>query len=274
MRIINVRKAIALSVAFCLALGCLSPAFSKDYAIVIGDKLDVKVVGEQDLSVSVAVRPDGKITYPHVGEVLAAGLTPLQLAAKLTAELKSIVRKPDVTVTVLEGTNNKVYVIGSGVKPTCFELTTNKTLLQILASIDDLSLADLDQGSLVRENVTLIKGFKELYQDGDVSRNQLLEGGDVVILPVLKDRFVYVTGAVSEPKTLPYREGMTVLDAIMDAGGFTKFANKNDTKVVRKTDGKQEVLKVKGKRLLENGDTSQNIALRRGDMVIVEEGLF
>lgn len=260
--------------AFALTLFLASNAVASDYAIVVGDQMNVTVLGEPDLSVSAWVRPDGKITYPNIGEVMAVGLTPTQLADRLAGELKAIVRKPQVTVTMLSGQNDKVYVVGGGVRPTFFALASHKNLLQVLASIDDLSLADLNQASLVRENVVVVKGLRELYEEGDVSRNQELKSGDVIVLPVLKDRFVYISGAVSSPKTLPYREGMTVLDALMDAGGFTKFASKNDTKVVRRNGEKEEVIKVKAKRLMEGGDSSQNVLLQRGDMVIVEEGLF
>jgi polysaccharide export outer membrane protein len=261
-------------ISFLLAVMVASVALAGDYAIVVGDKLSVNVMGEQDLSLAVTVRPDGKITYPHLGEVQASGYTPEQLAEKLVAGLKSVVRKPQVSVTVLDGQNDKVYVVGGGVKPTFYELSKHKTLLQVLASIPDLSLADLDQASLVRENVVVLKGFRKLYEEGDVTRNQDLKAADVIILPVLKDRFVYVSGAVTKPSTLAYREGMTVLDALMEAGGFTKFASKNNTKVVRRNGDKEEVLKVKAKRLVEDGDSSQNIPLRRGDMVIVEESIF
>lgn len=260
--------------AFALTLFLAGNAMAGDYAIVVGDQLSVTVLGEPDLSVSAWVRPDGKITYPHAGEVVAVGLTPTQLADRLAAALKSVVRKPQVTVTMLSGQNDKVYVVGGGVRPTFFALASHKNLLQVLASIEDLSLADLDQASLVRENAVVIKGLRELYEEGDVSRNQELKSGDVIVLPVLKDRFVYVSGAVNSPRTLPYREGMTILDALMECGGFTKFASKNDTKVVRRNGEKEEVIKVKAKRLMESGDSNQNVMLRRGDMVIVEEGIF
>ncbi|WP_243361504.1 polysaccharide biosynthesis/export family protein [Fundidesulfovibrio terrae] len=245
-----------------------------DYGIVVGDKLAIMVQGEADLSIGATVRPDGKITYPNIGEVQAAGLTPTQLSDKLAAGLKHIVRKPIVSVTVVEGKNDKVYVVGGGVKHTFFELSTHKDLLQLLASIDDMTVADLDQASLVRENKVVLKGFRQLYEDGDISLNQELHAGDVIILPVLKDRFVYVSGAVNKPRTLSFREGMTVLDAIMEAEGFSKFASPNGTKIVRRAGEKEEVIKVKAKRLMDKGDSSQNYLLQRGDMVIVEEGMF
>ena len=250
-------------------------AYAGDYTIVPGDKLAILVVGEQDLSIPGAlVRPDGKITVPRIGDTRAAGLTPTQLASTLTEKFKILVRKPEVNITVLEGKNDKVYVIGSGVKAGVYELANFKNLLQVLASIEDLSLADLDQATLVRGNTVVVKGFRQLFLDGDVSLNQELKPEDVIVLPVLKDRYVYVSGAVNKPGTFPFHEGMTVLDALMEADGFNKFASKNATKIVRNSDGKEEVVPVKGKQLMEKGDVRQNVLLRRGDMIIVEEGFF
>lgn len=263
---------VFLSTIFMILLAMSAAA--QDYSLGVGDKLEVKVLGEQDLSFAATVRPDGKITVPQVGDVLAAGLSSVQLAERLTKEMKTLVRKPTVTVTVVEGQNDKVFVTGSGVKASVFELSRHKTLLQVLASIQDLSVADLSQASLVRDNNVLVKDLKDLYELGDLRHNVELRSGDVIVLPVLKDRYVYVSGAVNRPKTLTFRDGMTVLDAIMEAEGFNKFASKNDTKIVRRNGEKEEVIYIKGKKLLESGDSSQNIGLRRGDMVIVEEGFF
>lgn len=260
-----------------IAIAFLIPviAHAGDYTIVPGDKLAIIVVGEQDLSnPGTLVRPDGKITLPRIGDIHASGLTPTQLSEELTNKFKILVHKPEVNIFVLEGKNDKVYVIGSGVKAGVYELANFKNLLQILASIEDLSLADLDQATLVRGNTVLVKGFRPLFLDGDVSGNQDLKPEDVIILPVLKDRFVYVSGAVNKPGTFPFHEGMTVLDALMAAEGFNKFASKNATKIVRNTEGQEEVIPVKGKLLMEKGDSRQNVLLRRGDMVIVEEGFF
>lgn len=260
-----------------ITFAILFPAFAHagDYTIVPGDKLAILVDGEPDLSIPGAiVRPDGKISAPRIGEIQASGLTPTQLATTLTEKFKILVRKPDVNVTVLEGGNDKVYVIGSGVKAGVYELARFKNLLQVLASIEDLSLADLDQATLVRDHKVVVKGFRPLFLDGDVSCNQELKPEDVIVLPVLKDRYVYVSGAVNKPGSFPFHEGMTVLDALMAADGFNKFASKNSTKIVRSSDGKEEVVPVKGKLLLEKGDASQNVLLRRGDMVIVDEGFF
>lgn len=99
-------------VLFCVALA--PSAWAQDYVIGSGDSLSVSVWDVQALSVSVTVRPDGKITLPAVGDVAASGLTPAQLSEKLTEVLTDYVKSPIVTVTVDKVTNNRVYVAGAG----------------------------------------------------------------------------------------------------------------------------------------------------------------
>lgn len=82
---------------------------------------------------------------------------------------------------------------------------------------------------------------------------------------------VRITGAVSKPKSIPFRQGMTVIDAVLEAGGVSKFAAGDGTKIYRKS-GK--VLEVKLKRILKKGDLRTNYPLRPGDVVTVPERLF
>jgi polysaccharide export outer membrane protein len=81
-------------------------------------------------------------------------------------------------------------------------------------------------------------------------------------------------GAVVSPKSIEYREGLTVMEAILGAGGFTKFASPNDTIIYRKENNKEVTLKVKAKRLMSDGDLTQNVMLKPGDYIVVKEGIF
>lgn len=106
-----------------------------DYVIGEGDGLDIAVWGVKDLTFQVKVRPDGKITVPGLGDVLASGHSPAELQASLSVKLKELVKNPIVTVTVREITNSKVYIFGGGVKSGVFELQRRATLLQLLCKI-------------------------------------------------------------------------------------------------------------------------------------------
>lgn len=244
-----------------------------DYLIGEGDTLQVSVWGEKDLSLTVKVRPDGKITLPVIGEVAAANTTTKSLQSTITERLRGVVRNPVVTVIVSEVTNNKAYVFGGGTKSGIFSLTQRTTLLQLLCQTEDVRKSDLKRAYVLRKNRKIKVDFYDLFVNGETAEDILIEPNDVIFIPVNTDNNVYVMGAVNAPKFIEYREGLTVMEAILEAGGFTKFASQNDTVIHRKEGGRATSVTVKIKRL-NNGDLSQNAKLRPGDYVVVSEGIF
>ncbi|HHJ20645.1 MAG TPA: sugar ABC transporter substrate-binding protein [Gammaproteobacteria bacterium] len=85
---------------------------------------------------------------------------------------------------------------------------------------------------------------------------------------------VRITGAVETPKSIPYRQGMTVLDAVLEAGGVTKFASADATKLYRRAGGKSQVIPVKLNRILKKGDLKTNHDILPGDVITVPERAF
>jgi polysaccharide export outer membrane protein len=85
---------------------------------------------------------------------------------------------------------------------------------------------------------------------------------------------VRVTGAVRSPRSIPHRQGMTVLDAVLDAGGVNDFASPNRTKVYRKTKEKTEVFDIELGDILNKGRLETNLLLKPGDVITVPERLF
>ncbi len=260
-----------------LALAALMPfsVQAKEYTFATGDKIHIGVAEEPDYSADVLVRPDGKVAVPGGGDVQAVGLTAAELQAAVTEKLKEYIRRPVVTVTLLGGANSKVFVMGGGVKPTLVDISRHATLLNVLTSLGDTSGADLRNATVVREGKEIKKDFHDLLVGSDVSQDIPLLAGDTILLPpTASNRGVYVVGAVNAPKLVVYREGMTLLEAILDAGGFSKFASPNDTRIVRRLEGQEQVIKVKAKKLIRDGDLQQNVVLQGGDLIIVEESLF
>lgn len=169
---------------------------SKNYQIGVGDELAVQVWRNEELSVRVPVRPDGKISTPLVGDIVAAGLTTEQLAQAITAKLSNYVRNPEVTVIV----NNP-------------------------ASADFL-------------------------------------------------RRVRITGSVRNPISITYRQGITVLDLVLQAGGLTEFASPGKTRLYRTVDGKTKIYAVELDAILQDGDLRTNYTLYPSDVVTVPERSF
>lgn len=246
-----------------------------DYVIGEGDNLIISVWGEKDLSLAVKVRPDGKITLPAVGEVMAANTTPKTLQTVLTTKLKGVVKNPIVTVIVADVTNNKVYIFGGGVKAGIYSLVQRTTLLRLLCQLEDARRADLKRAYVLRDGKKIKTDFTRLIIQGDTTDDLALESNDIIFLPANLDKNVYVMGAVNKPTFIEYREGMTVMEAILEAGGFTKFASQNDTFIYRKDESKKEsVIPVKIKRLINSGELGQNVKLRPGDYIVVKESIF
>ena len=205
---LKTRIFVALAIPWLLALACLqvpaqasettsapsAPPVPADYRIGPGDTLKVYVFQNEELSTTVPVRPDGKISTPLVEDMVAVGKTPSELARDIEKSLGEYVKAPKVNVVVM-----------------------------IAVSV-----------------------FSQ----------------------------VKVIGQVKTPQALPYRDGMTVLDAVLAVGGLGQFAAGNRAHVVRTENGKQTEIKVKLDALVNNGDMKQNLLLKPGDVLVVPETRF
>ncbi len=257
--------------SLCLFFGLAGFALAGDYVIGDGDALAVSVWGVPELSVAVTVRPDGKITLPAAGDVTASGLTPTELSAKLTKVLENFVKKPIVTVTVEQITNNKVYISGGGVPSQVVNLQGRTTLFKLLCSIEGLENADLRASYLMRVGGEWKVDFYDLFVKGDMTKDVALQPEDVIFIPNNEQNKVYIVGAVRDPKYLLFREGMKVLDAILEAGGFTEYAKENSVVIFR---NQKKQIRVDVESLMKGKDIAQNLDLAPGDYVIVREGMF
>src|ERR1700720_2727354 len=164
-------------------------AVSPDYLIGPGDSLHVFVFQNDELSATVPVRPDGKISTPLVEDMVAVGKTPSQLARDIEKSLSEYIKAPKVSVVV------------------------------------------------------------------------------TIALSVYSQ--VKVIGQVKTPQSLPYRDGMTVLDAVLAVGGLSQFAAGNRARLVRTENGKQTEIKIKLDSLLNDGDMKQNLPLKPSDVLVV-----
>lgn len=169
-------------------------AASSDYIIGPGDTVQVFVWRNPELSVTVPVRPDGKLSTPLVENMVAVGKTPPQLARDMEGVLSEYVRSPKVNIIV----------------------------------------------------TTAASAFSQ----------------------------VKVVGQVAHPQALAYREGMTVLDAILAVGGLGQFASGNRARIVRIVNGQEQVIHVKLADLVNSGDVKENVPLRPGDVLVVPQSMF
>src|SRR5437773_8985432 len=110
-----------------------SPFVNDEYRLGPGDKLRIEIYKDPQLSQSLQVRPDGKITLPLVGDLEAAGLTPLEMRDTITRSLKEYITNPTVTVIVVEASSAHAYIMGEVSKPGPIPLNGPTTVLQGLA---------------------------------------------------------------------------------------------------------------------------------------------
>jgi polysaccharide export outer membrane protein len=249
---------------------CVSACFAEDYLIGRGDVLEVSVWGIPEMSRSVIVRPDGKVTLPAVGDILADKMAPEALGKKIATAMKEYIKQPVVTVSVEQIRNNRVYVTGGNVSRV-FDMTSQITLLKLLSELGDLSNADLRRAYLSRKGQKIPSDIYALYFEGDLTQEVVLKAEDIIFIPSNVNNIIYVLGAVVNPQPIHYTEGMRALDAVLGAGGFTEFAKEDSITIIKKDKSK---IKIDLKKVLKGKDVEDNVALSPGDYVIIEESMF
>jgi polysaccharide biosynthesis/export protein len=164
-------------------------AHREDYVIGSEDVLAVNIWKEPEISRTVPVRPDGKITLPLIGDVQASGLTPRKLQDNIAQGLRSYVSSPDVTVIVQEVKSLKFNVVGEIAKPGSYTLTEPMTVLDAIAVGG--GLRDFAKGGsiyVLRSNQDgshskLPFDYKQVIKGKKLSQNVELRSGDTIVIP-------------------------------------------------------------------------------------------
>jgi polysaccharide export outer membrane protein len=156
------------------------------YVIGPDDTLYISVWKEPDLTETLPVRADGKISMPLLNDVQAAGLTPMQLGATLTDKLKKYVSDPRVTIVVTQMNSQRVYVTGEVLHPGAMNLTPNMTVLQALSSAGFTQFANTKNIYVLRNEhgnqAKLPVNYKRLVK-GEGGQNIALKPGDTIVVP-------------------------------------------------------------------------------------------
>ncbi len=184
----------ALVVAGCAATNPPAPvnAAQPDYKYIIGpgDSLNIVVWRNPELSTTVPVRPDGRITTPLVEDMVAQGKNPSGLAREIETALKKYLQDPVVTVVVQNfggGNSEQVRVLGQAVKPATLPYRQNMTLLDVMISVGGLTdFAAGNRAVLIRaaeNNKAYNVRLADLIKRGDVGANVQVLPGDVIIIP-------------------------------------------------------------------------------------------
>jgi polysaccharide export outer membrane protein len=158
-----------------------------DYVIGADDVLHISVWKEPDLTESLPVRPDGKISLPLLNDVVAAGLTPTQLADAITTRLKKFISDPRVTVVVTAMNSQKFYVLGEVLHPGSTILQPNMTVLQALASSGFTQFANTKGIYILRtengKQQKIAVNYRSLIKGESIDKNIVLKPGDTIVVP-------------------------------------------------------------------------------------------
>jgi polysaccharide export outer membrane protein len=248
------------------------PASSNQYRIGTDDELEISVYGDKDLGKTQIVRPDGKISFPLIGDIQASGLMPDELKNHITKELSKYVKKPDVTVIIAKFGSKQVHVLGEVKKPGALRLSSDINLMDAISRVEGLNeSADLQGALLVREGSIVPVNFEGLFK-GDFSQNVPLKHKDVILIPNISAKKVFVLGEVAKPLVVTLRPGVSLIEAISLAGGFTRDAESRNVFIVRGGLGDPRLLTVNAKAITREG-IAPNVLLQSGDIVYVPRSL-
>lgn len=197
---IQIRRWIALGVTAVWMLGCgtapkidipAGPQGNSEYIIGPGDNLQIFVWRNPEVSITLPVRPDGKISTPLVEDLVVTGKTPHQVAREIEKRLSSYLKDPLVTVIVtsfLGPFNQQVRIVGAATKPQTLRYFSDMTLLDVMISVGGLTdLASGNRATIVRQVGKEQKQFpvrlNDLIRDGDITANVEMAPGDILIIP-------------------------------------------------------------------------------------------
>ena len=257
-------------------------AFVQEYKIGPKDLLEIKVFELPELNQVVRVSEDGSITIPLIGNVVVDGLTKDDMEKKLAELLEEkYLKKARVSVFIKEYQSKRVAVIGAVENPGMYELIGRFNLLQMISKAGGFTEKASDELFVLREGNDGSSGsiridLEDLLINGNQELNIPLQANDVINVPVDKIIYVYVFGEVKKPGRLEVKmsEGITVLQAIAQAGGTDEGASKSGVTIKRKDKktGKEIKIKVNIKDIIKG--KRPDIELVEGDVVFVPEKIF
>jgi len=254
------------------------------YTLGPGDKLEVEVLGDPASKTTTIVGPDGKIYFNLLPGIDVWGLTLAEARAQIESGLGRYVREqPQVSLVLREVASKHIWVLGRVQVPGVYPLAGPMTLLEAVSlaggtmSLSTFQqqeaagagdeLADFRRSFVLRHGKLLPVDFARLFQQGDLSQNIYLEPDDFIYLPTAGPREVYVLGAVTQPRAVPYRQGMTAASAVASAYGTITGAYMHHVTVVRGSLSRPEIAVVDYRNVLKG--LAPDCPLQPGDIVYV-----
>jgi polysaccharide export outer membrane protein len=240
-----------------------------DYTLGPGDVLRIQVFQSQDLTVEARISESGVISYPLLGVVKLAGLSPQQAETLISTRLKEgkFLQNPQVTLNVLQFRSQQVSVLGQVARPGRYPLeTTGMRLSEILSvaggvaptGADSVILMTTRNGRPQRLEIDLV----DMFTSGDLSKDVVLQAGDTLYVNRAPNYFVY--GQVQRPGQYALDRGMTVAQAIAKGGGLT----------LRGTDRGVRLHRRIGERNIQVLEPKLDDPVKPDDLIFIRESIF
>jgi protein involved in polysaccharide export with SLBB domain len=264
--------------------GRLTEAPTRMFTLGPGDKLELELIGDPPSRTMTVVAPDGKLYFNLLPGIDVWGLTLTEAKERMEHSFTNYIREqPRIAMTLRGVESKRFWVLGSVQAPGVYAMATPKTLLESIAmaggtlsmtSFQDQAaagigeeLADLQRSFVLRKGRLVPVDFNRLLYEGDLSQNIYLEPDDFVYLPAAKARGICVLGAVTQARTVPYMEGMTVAGAVAGAYGTLPDAHLPQVAVVRGSLAEPQLTIVNYRKVI-RGEES-DILLQPHDIVYV-----
>jgi len=256
---------------------------SEPFTLGPGDRVEIAIMGDVVSRTTTIVGPDGKLYFDLLPGLDVWGLTLAQTKALIQKEYSRYVREPpNVSIILREVASRHVWILGRVQAPGVYPMAGPMTLLEAvslaggtmsLTSYRDQEaagvgeeLADLKRSFVLRQGKCLPVDFGRLIH-GDLSQNIYLEPDDFIYFPSAVARDVYVLGAVTEPRLVPYHEGLTLAGAVAGAYGTLKGAYLSHVAVVRGALAQPHLTVVDFQRIRHGA--AMDVPLEPGDIVYV-----
>jgi protein involved in polysaccharide export with SLBB domain len=257
---------------------------SEPFTLGPGDRVEIEMMGEPASKVATMVAPDGKLYFDLLPGLDVWGLTLAQTKARLEKQYAQFVREPPhMSIVLREVASRRFWILGRVQVPGVYSMASPITLLEAISEAGGTmsltsyrdqeaagvgaELADLSRSFVIRQGKCLPVDFRRLLLEGDLSQNIYLQPDDFIYFPSATARDVYVLGAVTEPRLVPYRSGLTVAGAIAGAYGTLKGAYLSHVAVVRGALSHPQMTVVDFKHVARG--TATDLPLAPGDIVYV-----
>jgi polysaccharide biosynthesis/export protein len=257
-----------------------------DYKVGGYDVLNIIVYEEKDLSrKSVRVSSDGYISFPLIGRLRVRGRSTSEIESLLSLKLaqKEYVLNAHVSIMVTEYNSQRFLVLGAAARPGSYALRARERVLDGISRASGVDFSNASKnGMIIRTENTV--GGKERKIVIDLDLHALLKGRDQVANIYLEDKDIlfisavehfYIIGQVKNPGSYAFSNGgVTLVQAISKAGGFTQIASRNKTRIIRVEKGVEKIINVKVDAITRAGKKIQDVIIRPDDIIIVPESFF